>query len=584
MNYKDFPAYYFEHPELRVTTAQVSKAWKRASFNLKKAHNNVDASDEVKAQAQRLNFAHEVLGPDNSREVYHRFLDGTHTVNDENTYDDVAEDSWQESLSENKQTRFDKALQVLIDIDDHEYFDAWDFADRHPTFYKSVFGYSVKGMKIMNSLNSIGFVNFLLSGFLFHKLFNIILFGAGNGVSGLIIEIIFSIIMWLIALPLFCMYDRDVNDCIHKLPKFRQLFYFLEFIGLCIALGVADSNNGISSGLLFFIGLPNIWVCLMLALSAREFDKYSSFTPDQRRGLQIILERGDAEELMDNEFAIRAFRHIDIPDLFFHFERAQHGIVMRIVVGISSFFALFALVMGLLKDIIQMCNSSSSRRKGKCYTLIYLKKSTRTVQSLIDKMAECRNDNTFHRLNDKSDREIWKFLYGYATLFEFERLASIGKRVIWWKTFVNKCTCGHFYPTTRPAPENVPVPTEVPTEEEQEVDLERGPDDSPDANPPNSNPQPVRKVDLGESKTDPTLDTDNPTNVKHNNADVSKYSRVKTDGNEDEEDNIDEKSNEQVANEDVDVNLSENDDHGDDKKVDENKPEVEEHHVDDDID
>jgi hypothetical protein len=121
---------------------------------------------------------------------------------------------------------------------------------------KTFTGIYIHDVPLLQTMTSTGFSFYFNRACLLQKLVNIILIlSSGGGIS-----VICESIMILLSL-LICFITHYYNfyhsSIASVLPKLRIYLNIIEFILLCITLGIASTNENVNNGLLFFIGIMN---------------------------------------------------------------------------------------------------------------------------------------------------------------------------------------------------------------------------------------------------------------------------------------------------------------------------------------
>ncbi len=387
---------------------------------------SVNSDDQAKLNAQIVNAAYEILSDPLIKEAYDKYLtdpaafepddaesvhSAEHGEGGENEADPLAA---YRILYPETMLSFDKTLERLHELEEKG-FDWRAYWDKYPHYVnRSLFGQSVKNGKILESLSAAGFVLYQIRSLFFQKLYNIILLGIGGGSTCLIPEFMMIFVNIVVYLIIYHFYAKDdfTRPNVGWLRTSRMILYPLE-AGLLIATLAVATEDGVSSVIGFFIGLPNFWVCLILFLANKK--KGASSQSAEDRGLLK-----------------RAF-----PDFIFLLDATMNGILSRAALSLTSFVAVFWVACGLIRDLVELCQGEEerNRRRGQetCHGTDHLKQITNASKRWI---VSCSHNKMFNSFNQSVDEnyDVYTLASYYGMrilLFQLKNLVKIGEWYIY---------------------------------------------------------------------------------------------------------------------------------------------------------
>ena len=167
----------------------------------------VSGDTEATILMTKINSAYEIVRDNDTKRVYlserakyrhdpEKESTDSHVEDDCSSEDDILPSAMEAKLAD-VYARLEEVLEAG--------FDAEAFVEAHPHFYRSFFGFTFKGAKMVYAFNSAGFVFYTNRGMLLQKLFNIMLLDAAGAGIAVIPEVVcimcggiaFSILYWL---------------------------------------------------------------------------------------------------------------------------------------------------------------------------------------------------------------------------------------------------------------------------------------------------------------------------------------------------------------------------------------------------
>jgi len=451
---RDFPgenAYQVLGLEPNASEKEITEAKRKALFRNKRG-NGLNPTEEMKRSMRLACDASRLLTNPKCRAAYDKLLQ---TIDPESPSQHGS--TGHEKQAEQEANNFSPAQELLLDQEFEKVFLEWDLLkqrgfDCEQYYYsrgnqmKTFLGARIHGIPVVETINFPGFVVYFNRGLACQKTFNLIIVGLAGGSVSLVIEIAMMIIGVLVAASIFAA-NLSPKEIGVWCPRARRVLLFAEFILVCVFLAIATAES-VSTGVLFLVGLTNIWTSLFLWYS-------NSVAEESVSSDSSLNDRLHAEEYAKNQLEqpmktapLRAAVQVGLmkfgrftvsANLQFLTDSAKNGVFMRFIINVSSLFAFLALGIGLAIDIIGICCSRSIA----CLSMIFLAGVVVFTQDLFTECTKCFVDYRWKHIQKMSVHDVGQYFSELVFLFELQQVAREGRWVLRkneWKEF----WCGKF--------------------------------------------------------------------------------------------------------------------------------------------